>query len=77
MKILFVDQNFDSLNIGGAFKSNYAIIKEFTKNPNLEIRVLARKTNILKKKQLSSKQITPILKTPSKRINSMIKFFQI
>jgi len=77
LKILFVDQNFDSLNIGGAFKSNYAIIKEFTKNPNLEIRVLARKTNILKKKQLSSKQITPILKTPSKRINSMIKFFQI
>ena len=77
MKILFIDQNFDATNIGGAFKSNYAIINEFIKNPMLEISVLATKVRNLRNNNFSVKQITPILNSPSKKINSLIKMFKI
>ena len=77
MKILFIDQNFDATNIGGAFKSNYAIIKEFIKNPMLEVSVLATKARNLRNNNFSVKQITPILNSPSKKINSLIKMFKI
>ena len=77
MRVLFIDQNFDVTNIGGAFKSNYAIINELAKNPNFRVMVLARKTKKIKKQDLTAKQIKPKLKTPSKKLNKLIKFFRI
>jgi len=74
LRILFIDQNFDATNIGGAFKSNYAIINEFVKNPEFDVSVLASKTDsYIKKKNFSAKPIHPILKAPLKRLNSLIK----
>ena len=77
MRVLFIDQNFDVTNIGGAFKSNYAIINELAKNPNFRVMVLARKTKKIKKQDLTAKQIKPKLETPSKKLNKLIKFFRI
>ena len=77
MKILFIDQNFDSTNIGGAFKSNFAIINELIKNPGLEVSVLATKAKGIERKNFSAKQIKPLLKSPLKKMNSLIKFFKI
>lgn len=74
---MFIDQNFDPHNIGGAFKSNFAIIRELSQYPNVEIKVLARKTKNIKKAKFSAKQINPILKTPLNKINSLIKFLRI
>ena len=74
---MFVDQSFDSLNIGGAFKSNFAIISELSKHPNVQIKVLARKTKNIERSKFSAKQINPILSTPFKKINSIIKFLRI
>ncbi|MFX1393682.1 MAG: glycosyltransferase [Promethearchaeota archaeon] len=74
---MFIDQNFDPQNIGGAFKSNFAIINELSHYPNVEIKVLARKTKNIEKPKFSVKQINPILKTPLNKINSLIKFFKI
>jgi len=74
LRILFIDQNFDATNIGGAFKSNYAIINEFVKNPEFDVSVLASKTDsYIRKKNFSAKPIYPILKAPLKRLNSLIK----
>ena len=77
MKILFIDQNFDATNIGGAFKSNYAIINELIKNNDFKVSVLATKAKRIERKNFSVKEIKQILKSPSKRINSIIKFFRI
>jgi len=77
LRVLFIDQNFDVTTIGGAFKSNYAIINEIAKNPNFKVMVLARKTKNIKKQDLTAKQIKLNLKTPSKKINKLIKFFRI
>ena len=77
MKILFIDQNFDATNIGGAFKSNYAIINELIKNPDSDISVLASKSDHIKRNNFIAKQITPILKTPVKKLNTLIKYLKI
>lgn len=77
MRVLFIDQNFDVTNIGGAFKSNYAIINELAKNSNFKVMVLARKTKKIKTKDLTAKQIKLKLKTPSKKLNKLIKFLRI
>lgn len=77
MKILFIDQNFDATNIGGAFKSNYAIINEFIKDPMFEVSVLATKAKNIRRDNFSVKQITPILNSPLKKFNSLIKMFKI
>jgi len=77
LKILFIDQNYDATNIGGAFKSSHTIIHEFIKNPMLEVAVLATNARNAIKENLSVKQITPLLKSPLKKINSLIKFFGI
>lgn len=77
MKILFIDQNFDATNIGGAFKSNYAIINEFIKDPMFEVSVLATKARNVKNKYFSVKRITPILNFPSKKINQYFNFLPI
>ena len=61
---MFIDQNYDPLNIGGAFKSNFALINELSKRPNIQIKVLARKTKNIESSKFSVKQINPILKTP-------------
>jgi len=75
---LFIDQNFDASNIGGAFKSNYAIINEFVKNPDFTVSVLASKTTqYINKPNFSVKSIYPILKTPLKILNTLIKYFRI
>jgi len=74
LKILFVDQNFDASNIGGAFKSNYAIINEFVKNPEFDVSVLASKMDYyITKKSFLAKPISPVLKAPSKRLNNLLK----
>ena len=77
MNILFIDQNFDASNIGGAFKSNYAIIREFRKNPEFNILVIASKATDIRTKKFSVKKIRPILKAPSKKLNTLIKYFKI
>jgi len=65
LRVLFIDQNFDPKNIGGAFKSNFAIINELTKHPNFHIRILARKTKNFERNKFSAKQIKPIIRTLS------------
>ena len=65
MRVLFIDQNFDPKNIGGAFKSNFAIINELTKHPNFHIRILERKTKNYERNKFSAKQINPIIRTLS------------
>ena len=77
MKILFIDQNYDATNIGGAFKSQHAIINELMKNSEFEISVLATKSKKIEKQNFSAKPIRPVLKIPSKRINTLIKYFKI
>ncbi len=74
MRILFIDQNFDANNIGGAFKSNFAIINEFVKNPEFRVSVLASRTDSqIRTKDFSVKPIYPILKAPLKKLNDLIK----
>ncbi|GAG99130.1 unnamed protein product, partial [marine sediment metagenome] len=78
MRILFIDQNFGPKFLGGGFKSNYAIINEFVKNPEFNVSVLASKMDsYIKKKNFSAKPLYPILKTPLKKLNSLIKYFGI
>ncbi|TFF90861.1 MAG: glycosyltransferase [Promethearchaeota archaeon] len=77
MRILFIDQNFDASNIGGAFKSNYAIINEIIKNTNFKISVLATKTYQKVGERFSSKQIRPVLRFPSKKLNRLLKYLKI
>jgi glycosyltransferase involved in cell wall biosynthesis len=77
LRILFIDQNFDATNIGGAFKSNYAIINELIKNPDYTISILASKASYRERENFISKSIYPILRTPSKKINKLIKYFRI
>ncbi|MFW9898247.1 MAG: glycosyltransferase [Candidatus Thorarchaeota archaeon] len=77
MKILFIDQKFDAKTSGGAFKSSHGIINDLVKNPDYEIKVLARDTKEFKKGGLIVKRINPILRTSFKKINSIIKFLRI
>ena len=77
MRVLFIDQNFDATNIGGAFKSNFTIIKEFVKNPKFIVSVLASKSDYIQKPNFTAKPIYPILKTPLKKLNTLIKYLRI
>ena len=77
MRILFIDQNFNVNNIGGAFKSSFAIINEFIQNPEFNISVLATKAREMKTNNFIVKEIKFNLKTPSKKLSSLIKYLKI
>ncbi len=77
LKVLFIDQKFGGSEVGGAFKSNYAIINELKKNPEFEILVFTRFSNPTKSKNLRTKRIRPELISPMKRLNSLISLLRI
>ncbi len=77
MKIVFIDQNFNSKKVGGAFKSNFALIKEFSNVPDFNISVLARNTGECKSEKLNVMQIKPIFTFPFKKMNSLLDFLRI
>lgn len=86
IKLLFIDQKFAPMSRGGAFKSNYLIIKKLLENPSVKIKVLVRIGNPYEKQNLTVEIIKPILRAPFKiikkflefiRINHYLSFFQI
>ncbi|MHA1283582.1 MAG: glycosyltransferase [Promethearchaeota archaeon] len=74
---MFIDQKFDPKSTGGAFKSNFLIIKKLLEDSNIKIEVLARDIHYYKHKNLKIKKIRPIFKSPIKKINKLLDFLRI
>ncbi|MFX1444099.1 MAG: glycosyltransferase [Promethearchaeota archaeon] len=76
MRLLYIDHNFDVTSIGGAFKSSYAIISEFSKNSENKILVLAENTMNISQKNLEIRQLPLILRMPSRKLNYFINLLK-
>ncbi len=74
---MFIDQKFDPKSTGGAFKSNFLIMKKLLEDSNIKIEVLARDIHYYKHKNLKIKKIRPIFKSPIKKINKLLDFIRI
>jgi len=71
---MFIDQKFDPKSTGGAFKSNFLIIKKLLEDSNIKIEVLARDIHYYKHKNLKIKKIRPIFKSRFFKNKSIFKF---
>ncbi|MBD3338487.1 MAG: glycosyltransferase [Candidatus Lokiarchaeota archaeon] len=76
MKLLYIDQKFDTSSVGGAFKSSYELITELRKNKNYDIVVLASRARPTLKKRLKVKQIPTLLRVGNKKLMDLIKYLK-